>query len=200
MIAAGFKKAGRTYRLEPASGGAVIVAVDAHPLGGGLVPFFVDTAVSPDVLVQYELRELPEVERRAGNLSWGSWVIRLEPRPGTVEYARPFLPEAGRAWFDINPPWAFPKDGDWSICGDDLRERLNQAIPELQRLTDADALLDAVRAGPPPLALQLGRDRAEVLLMSAAGDSTQLRELIARLDEKEPDNPVTSWLRQRVGL
>lgn len=200
LAEAGFSKRGRIYRMQSGDGGLAFVEARLYRLFEDFVSFHVDTAVSPAALVEWGLKDLPADERRPENGRWGHWEVRLDPNQLTVAAARSQLLEGRRELLNFHPPWIFPKTGDVSVCGRDLREQLQRAVPAMLQLLDPQAMLARLRAAPElkGVNLQINPRWAEAVLLSGYGESAELQELLTDIDARSPGNPLTPWVRSRV--
>jgi hypothetical protein len=190
LAASGFAKRGRTYSLAAPNGDLAIVDFQSWRLHVGAVGFFVNLAIVPTVMVEW-LRRNESGPPEKINDAQGFWRDRLlvsEEYEPAGEFGREQL-------------WEFKEIDSGDACGAILARVLERGVlSTLTWLVDRSNLLAAVRdpLTDPTLIKVRPRERALIVLLVDEGPSDELETLLRQVEQKDPDDIVATWARQRL--
>jgi hypothetical protein len=166
----GFKGSGSRWRLMNEFGDVAVVGVQRSSSSTATeLRCLINLALVPEPWLAWKRAQ--GIQLRAAHEGVGLWRARLHAgAPGREEW------------------WRVSTEREASSCADDMVRQLEATgVPTLQRLLNRDALIEALRVGESGFGTPMAADWGLALLLSDAGPSRELHQLLRRLELNPPD-------------
>ncbi len=202
----GFTRKRRIYRRYNTAGDAVVVEFQNSSSTPATYGFHINLALVPSVWLRFRRRDPDGIDGEPEAYE-GLVKDRLRPIPAEeADQGKPRSadsPGMGTWWPSAAPTyWVVDTVGSAAVRGQEIVERLPEALDPYLRLLDRGLLLDRLRAGGEDLHLLALPLIARAVLLTEEGMTEELedvlRELAATVEEPLPE--VDAWVRREAAL
>lgn len=206
LASLGFARQRRTYRRYNAAGDAVVVEFQNCSSTPETYGFHINLALVPSLWLRFRRRDSDDGVDSEPQAYEGLVKDRLRPTPAQEDdQGKPSWADSPglAAWWPSTAPtyWIVDTVGSAAVRGQEIAERLPEAIDVYLRLLDRGLLLDRLRAGGEGLRLLAVPLIARAVLLTEEGMSEELQDVLRELAATvEPLPDVDAWVRREAEL